>query len=58
MLESSNHLTGRGITGFERWLLLSAVAIPSDGKAIAGEEPDAIDAARGFVTTLGCGRIN
>jgi hypothetical protein len=29
MLESGNHLTGRGITRFERRLLPSPVAIPS-----------------------------
>jgi uncharacterized membrane protein len=36
MIKLSDYLTSKGITGHERWTLLTAIAVSPDGKIIAG----------------------
>jgi probable HAF family extracellular repeat protein len=36
MLKLSDYLAGKGVSGFDRWILVSAVAVSPDGRIISG----------------------
>jgi len=52
MVKLSDYLTSKGVTGFERWLLVDAAAVTPDGKTITGLGINPEGLAEGYVVTL------
>ena len=53
MVKLSDYLTSKGVTGFERWTLLTAVSVSPDGKIIAGTGINSVaNRIEGFVVRL------
>jgi probable HAF family extracellular repeat protein len=52
MVKLKDYMTGKGITGHERWLLAEAIAVTPDGKSITGTGFNPEGLAEGFVVTL------
>jgi len=52
MVKLIDYLADRGITGFQGWLILSAVGITPDGKVIAGNGINPEGLTEGWIVTL------
>ena len=55
MIKLSDYLTSKGVTGHERWTLMTAIAISPDGKIIAGtgiNKTTVVNRIEGYVVRL------
>ena len=52
MVKMIDYLTSKGITGFNRWVLVSATAVTPDGKVIAGNAINPDGWAEGWIVRL------
>jgi uncharacterized membrane protein len=52
MMKVSDYLTTKGVTGFDRWILVNAVAVSPDGKIIAGTAVNPNGQAEGWIARV------